>query len=160
MENASNALIIAGTILIALIILSMGVYLASTQTVVGEAYNEQQIQREIERYNTNFTSFENRNNITRQEIVTLAKFVSQYSKKNGIPEAEIFINSSKVNGVISGGKDTLPADFGLDKIVDDSPTVHTNSATFNYYKCETKDIVYENGRVVKIVFYPYTINKP
>ena len=97
MDNASNALLIAGTILIALIILSMGVYLAMTNLRVGEAYNEKQIATEVLKYNNNFTALKDRKDITVQELVTLKKFAHEYSTKNGTPETEIYINGTLVS---------------------------------------------------------------
>lgn len=82
MENASQALIIAGTILIALIILSIGVYLVSNYRQVGESYEQTKEITEITKFNTNFTKFEEREDITAQEIITLKNFAKNYDKQN------------------------------------------------------------------------------
>ena len=83
MENASQALIIAGTILIALIILSIGVYLVSNYRQVGESYEQTKEITEITKFNANFTKFEGREDIMAQEIITLKKFAKNYDEKNG-----------------------------------------------------------------------------
>ena len=83
MENASNALIIAGTILIALIILTIGVYLAASHARVQESYIQRLTAQEVEQFNSKFLAFENRDDITAQEIVTLIEFKQQFKEKNG-----------------------------------------------------------------------------
>lgn len=82
MENASQALIIAGTILIALIILSIGVYLVSNYMKVGQSYEQTKETTEITKFNTNFTKFEEREDITAQEIITLKNFAKNYDEQN------------------------------------------------------------------------------
>ena len=83
MENASKALIIAGGILIAILILSMGVYLFSTYGQIGGSYEKKQAKEELDKFNSIFTKFEGRTDITVQEIVTLANFVREYNEENG-----------------------------------------------------------------------------
>ena len=83
MENASEALIIAGTILIAMIVLSIGVYLVVNYAQVGESYDQTRVETEITKFNTNFTVFEGRTDIKAQEIVTLWNLAKEYEKNNG-----------------------------------------------------------------------------
>ncbi len=97
MENASQALIIAGTILIALIILSIGVYLVSNYRQVGESYEQTKETTEITKFNTNFTKFEERKDITAQEIITLKNFAKNYDEKNGTTTTVIYPESNKAD---------------------------------------------------------------
>lgn len=84
MENASKALLIAGGILIAILILSMAVYLFSTYRNVGTRYDTTMESNEKIKFNTNFTKFIGRSNVTAQEIVSVVNFVNEYEEKNQI----------------------------------------------------------------------------
>ncbi len=70
MENASKALIIAATTILAVLILGSMVYLFRAGSAVGESYNERQIQNSRELYNSRFLSF-NRNNNNISDIISL-----------------------------------------------------------------------------------------
>ena len=97
MENASQALIIAGTILIALIILSIGVYLVSNYRQVGESYEQTKEITKITKFNTNFTKLENKEDITAQEIITLKNFAKNYDEKNGTTTTVKYPNISEID---------------------------------------------------------------
>lgn len=97
MENASQALIIAGTILIALIILSIGVYLVSNYMKVGQSYEQTKETTEITKFNVNFTKFERREDITAQEIITLKNFAKNYDEKNGTTTTVMYPNSHETD---------------------------------------------------------------
>lgn len=84
MENASKALLISGGILIAMLVLATGVYLFANYKELGSSYNRNIDATEIQKLNSNFTSFEGRENIKIQEIVSVAKFAKQYKEKNEI----------------------------------------------------------------------------
>jgi len=70
MENASKALIIAATTLIALLIIGSMVYLFRAGSAVGESYNRRQVQNSRELYNSKFLNF-NRNNNNISDIISL-----------------------------------------------------------------------------------------
>lgn len=83
MENASNALLISGGILIAMLIIAMGVIIFSNYSEIGQTYDQTLQATEVQKFNANFLKFEGKTNITIQEIVTLANFVKQYNEKAG-----------------------------------------------------------------------------
>lgn len=87
MENSANALLIAGGILIAMLILSMGVYLFVSYSDLGTSYEKTLEENEIQKFNANFNKFEGRTDITIQEIITLANFAREYEEKTGIKVA-------------------------------------------------------------------------
>lgn len=126
MENASNALIMAGAILIALIILSIGVYLVSSYSQVGESYEQTQTITEITKFNSNFTIFEGRNDITPQEIVTLYNFVKNYNKNNG--------TNITISPTIGDSKEFI------------------KNAPDDKYSCGTISDYDDTGRIYKITF--------
>jgi len=84
MENASKALLIAGGILIAMLVLLIGVNLFVNYSQTGSSYEQNMEAIEIQKFNSNFLKFEGRTNITIQEIVTLAKFAKQYKEQTQI----------------------------------------------------------------------------
>lgn len=81
MENASKALLISGGILIAMLVISIGVYLFSNYRTIGMSYEENINATEINKFNVNFTKFEGRKDISIQEIVTLTNFAKQYTQE-------------------------------------------------------------------------------
>ena len=158
MENASDALLIAGSILIALTILGMGVYLVTVYSNVGEAYGQKQITAEIENYNKHFTVFENRKDITIQEIVTLKKFAHEYAIKNGITKTEIKINLTPQN-VNPDESKIAKTEVGIIKEKDPDIQPTGNSAKFYYYECTA--IGYDDeGRVNLITLKTNDTIKP
>lgn len=134
MENASQALIIAGTILIAMIVLSIGVYLVSTYSVVGESYDQSKATAELVKFNSRFTAFEGRDDITAQEIVTLSNYVKGYNTEN---DPDINFVPNIVGNEIEFIKQNAPDEDG----------------NLTYFKCIGEDCIqYTNGKVSSITF--------
>ena len=84
MENASKALIIAGEILIAMLILSIGVYLVNSTRRVPEAYEHQMSQLEIVKFNSFFLHFEERGSgatkgVSAQEIASVINYAQEFN---------------------------------------------------------------------------------
>lgn len=100
MENASNALIIVATILIALIVLSIGVYLAVKISKVPESYDQTAKTEELTKFNSRFAVFQNRSDISAQEIVTLNNYINAYNSGND-PPIDLIIEGTAIAGVDS-----------------------------------------------------------
>lgn len=84
MENASKALLMAASILIGLIVLSLGIYLVNTFKSFSQDYNDSlEIQR-MEQFNARFTAFSTRNNISIHEIMTLTNYADEFNSTNNI----------------------------------------------------------------------------
>ena len=77
MENTSNALIIAGEILIAVLILSLFAYIVLQFGSFSAQMHEEMIESQIASFNNNFTVYSYRTNITAQEIATVINFAKQ-----------------------------------------------------------------------------------
>ena len=77
MENASKALIMAGAVLIAIMVLTIGVYLVGELGKASDSYVQQLDTVQLQKYNSNFEVFIDRNDITAQEIVTVAGIAKQ-----------------------------------------------------------------------------------
>ena len=95
MENASKALLIGGSILIAMLTISIGLNLFMNYRDMGSSYERNLEATEIQKFNVNFTKFEERQDITIQEIVSLANFVREYNADNET-EITVFLNSDNL----------------------------------------------------------------
>lgn len=147
MDNASNALLLAGGMLIALIVLSIGVMLFSHYTQIGESYEQSQQFKSLEKFNEHFTRFAERTNITAQEIITLANFAKDYNK-----ELDANIITVQVGATNYAEKD-LDDKRGTDFIKDNS--VNNVTGTYKYYTCGSIEDFEKDpntGRITKIVF--------
>lgn len=94
MENASKALLIAGEILIGMLVVSIIILMYISYRDFASSYSESLATTEIRKFNTNFTKFEGRTDISIGEIVSLYNFIENYNK--GKEEATIDI---KINGI-------------------------------------------------------------
>ena len=149
MENASQALIIGGIILISVLVLSMGVYLVRNSLRVGEAYQKTQEITEITKFNAKFTAFEGREDITAQEIVTLANYVINYNAQNGTTIEVCCPNNIATN--------TRTSEENIAFVQANAPYKDGSGNTLlKRFKCVDNGgnppIEYVNGRVSKITF--------
>lgn len=88
MENASKALIIAGTTLISVMVLGIIVFLINKFSIISDTYTSKLDTVELKKYNSNFEVYINRDDITAQEIVTL---VNLSQEKNN--ETKVFFGN-------------------------------------------------------------------
>lgn len=138
MENASKALLIAAGILMAMLILSIAVFLFAHYAKIGEEYEQAQIVKEVEKFNNNFTKFEGREDISAQEIVTLYNFVQDYNEKNG---ASITI----IGGPISPNKT-------IEFLINNSNDASGNVISFECVPIGEDDYDAETGLITTITF--------
>lgn len=131
MENASNALLIGGGILIAMLIIGIGVYLFMTYSHVGDTYENILTANEMKKFNSNFIKFENRQDITAQEIVTLMNFVKDYNEKNEM-NVQVHVNGIPTTDNIEFIKNSVGSDLR--------------------FKCNESNIQYDKGLVTSITF--------
>ena len=93
MENASKALIIAGAVLIGILIISMGVLLATTLQKTAKTYYTSMNTNEIQKFNSEITKnfiIENGNTyITAQGIITLKNILNTETYKESIINSNI-----------------------------------------------------------------------
>lgn len=102
MENASKALLMAGSILIALLIIASAVYLIDKAKQPSDAYYKRISAQEVEKYNTeitkNFTIISGENYVTAQGIVTLQNLLktSRYVKTTSMTSLSSWGNSQEI----------------------------------------------------------------
>lgn len=77
MENASNALIIAGEILIAVLVISLFAYIVVQFGNFSTQMHQEMLESQITSFNNNFTVYSYRTNITAQEVATAINFAKQ-----------------------------------------------------------------------------------
>ena len=100
MENASKALLMAGSILIALLIIASAVYLIDKAKQPSDAYYKRISAQEVEKYNTeitkNFTIINGENYVTAQGIVTIKNLLetTKYNGQTKIPPTSEWCNKS------------------------------------------------------------------
>lgn len=131
MENSSKALLIAGGVLIAVLILSLFVYLYVAMHNFSNEYNSNIDSQKLKAFNSQFEVYNGRTDLTAQDIVTVVNMIEEYNNKN-----EDEITYSGVN-FDNGNK----FDFMRNNPPDES--------SFTCYKIEYNQIT---GKVNKIFF--------
>lgn len=81
MENASRALLIAGGVLIALVIISVAVSLYTSNKNLVNQYSHTVSTTELQKVNSNFEMYIGREDIKPQEIITAYNAAQEYSPK-------------------------------------------------------------------------------
>lgn len=80
MENASNALIMAASVLIGLVIISLAVYLfVSFGSTSAEIHKEKE-QQTLNEFNAQFTSYEGKGGITIYDVVSVANLATESNR--------------------------------------------------------------------------------
>lgn len=138
MENASKALLIAGGVLIAILIVTLGVTLYTTYSRQAKSYNAIVSTVEIQKYNSNFDVYVGRTDIKPQEIVSVVNL----AKENKY-DVQIYLNNQLLNY-------TTSEEFIKEYFADNE---------LKTFKCESKTTgskpnpEYDNmGKIIKLYF--------
>lgn len=83
MENATKALIIAATVLIAILILSVGVYLFKNYSEIAYKNEENQAKQALVQYNMKFEKYIDKQ-LTMQDVLTIANLAKDYNKRKSV----------------------------------------------------------------------------
>lgn len=151
MENATQALLIVGGILLAILILSIGVIIYNSHSNTADAITTRWSTVELNKYNSTFQIYEGRTDVTAQEIVSL---ISLSQQREGA--ISIFVKTK--TGTIIGNNNVTAWDkskmtqFLSDHIVTTvkNPAGTTKQNTFSYV---TDSIRYdEDGKICEIAF--------
>lgn len=149
MENASNALIIAGTILIGVMIISVGIYLVNSFGSSSSQINKQIEDTKIAEFNYSFTKYEGQETIKAHDIVSVANLAKE---NNNSRYGEVIDSSSpyyvKVKVKLSIGG--TPENF--ETKTESEYTTFLKSYLVNgidpyYFKCENV-VINENTKLV------------
>ena len=130
MENASKALLIAGGVLIAILILSVGVYLYTAFSNQSKEYSQIIQDTELQKFNSKFDVYVGRTDITAQEIVSIVNLAQEY---NNLVNVEVYNKSNILQTYINS---------------------EMFVKTFLDNKFECLETVYNSttGKIVKIIF--------
>ena len=150
MENASKALIIAGAILLAIMLISLGLLIfTQAQSAVK---NSGMSDAEVQAFNQKFTKYTGA-----QKGSTIRAMVQEVMSNNNSDQASdetrVSINTNNTIGSKAISHDSSKGEPNLVKLVSDvngSPTYGSSSITFSNTKTYTVDFVYYNGRVAII----------
>ena len=83
MENASKALLMAAEILIGVLVLSLGMYLYITFSSTASQIEKENDRIQIDQINAQYTSYENKEDITIYDVVTIANLAKENNKNYG-----------------------------------------------------------------------------
>lgn len=134
MENASKALLIAGGLLIAILIITTGIILYNNFSDTTKRYSDNLSATELAKFNTNFEVFRGRTDITAQEIASLINIVAEYKEK------------TPMNVKVLVGNEPIEPNRVIDFLKKNIKST---------YSCENNDIKYEEGQVGEISFNWY-----
>lgn len=81
MENASKALIMAGTILIAILVLTVGVYIFINFSEFSKSNEEKQAKQELIMENNKFLKYDGRTDLKVQDMKSVTNLVKEYNNK-------------------------------------------------------------------------------
>lgn len=161
MENASNALLIAGGVLIGMLILSLAVYLFVDFGSTSADINQRTAEQQLTQFNSKFTVYESKENKwTIYDIITVAGYAHENNKyytdedSTGKVDTTFFDNNYKIQVDIIGSGipigTTNVQEFSTNKYHDMIQDEPINETGLPKYKCEI--YYHDNGRVSKIVF--------
>lgn len=85
MENASKALLMAGGVLIGLLIISLGVYLFTNFGGTAGQIQANIDENQLAQFNSQFTSYVGRDNVTIHNVVSMAKLATQNNQSYQLP---------------------------------------------------------------------------
>ena len=87
MENASNALLIAAGVLVAILLVTSIVVSFSGASELAKAYDTKIVKGTLQMFNNNFEKY-TLYNVRLQDIITLAHFVIDHNSKNELEETD------------------------------------------------------------------------
>lgn len=132
MENATKALLIAGGVLIAILIILAGVYLYSLFSEQSKLYKETISATELEKFNSKFDVYLGRENITAQEIVSIVNYAKEYGN-----QIEIYIENKKIEFTATSQEEFLKSNLNV---------------LFSCVDSNTNPKYDSNGRIIKLTF--------
>lgn len=157
MENASKALIMAGGILIAILVMSLFVYLIVSFGATSDKIHDQNAQTQITEFNAQFTKYQGRTNITIYDIVSVANLARENNKQNFQHQITVKFKD-KYSSIIEL---TNPEEDLVSKIqqqVKDAKGTGKDSqdtiVELNKYKVE--EITYDNEGRVNYIYFKYS----
>lgn len=155
MENASKALLMAAGVLVGILVLSLAAYLFVTFGKSSAELHQQIETDRLSEFNNQFTSYEEKEDITIYDVITVANLATDNNKYYQLTKRG---NTLKSDNYIKVMLDSNAIEFGIEKdsyeILDfynEKIKANLASETSNKYNCKTEINTY-TGRVWRIVF--------
>lgn len=107
MENASKALIMAAGVLIGVLILSLAVYLFVSFGTSSAQVHKQNEENQLNEFNTQFTSYEGREEITIYDVITVKNLADQNNRQyelDSSTNSNFYITVKLGNSIINNNK--------------------------------------------------------
>ena len=159
MENASKALIMAAGVLIGILVLSLGVYLFTSFGNTSAQIQAENEANELNKFNSQFTVYQDRTDLTIYDILTVANYASENNKYYSLDSKNRGNKSTFYVGVKLDGKyiEELNTKDQTNKIENFTNELNVNSKTElekKLYRCKNNDVKISQvtGRVYEIVF--------
>ena len=152
LENASKALIMAGGVLIAILIISFGVYIFITYGQTSKEIAQRTEEQQIQNFNATYTTYLDRKDLTIYDVRTVVNSAkennSKYTDNDGniIEEYKIIV---KLNNVELQNKND---DYMNNLTEQDRNAIVNGSASLPTYTCTKILTENENGRVSQVFF--------
>ncbi len=165
MENASNALIMAGGVLIGILILSLAVYLFVDFGSKSAEIYEQNAQAQLVQFNSKFTTYEGKEGLTIYDVITVAgyayennKYYSEDTNANyNDYKISVYFNRDRITGNSANNKANIAEDkFKIENIKNNViqrqlAEININNLNLPTYNC-TVEYNTTNGRVSSVNF--------
>ena len=151
-ENAANALMIAAGVLISVLIISLAVFLFNSSSEFAESYYAEIDSKTTQAFNNEFEIY-NRDDVTIQDIVSLANFARDTNIKNGVENDKnnsIYIQVILYNG--SKHLETLDREEMYQFMEENTFIDNDPSNGEQKYKCKGIEYDENTQRVNKITF--------
>lgn len=163
MENASKALLMAAGVLIGILILSLTIYLFTSFASTSSEVHKENVKQQRDQFNSQFTSYEGKDDNTIYSIVTVANLATEtnkyyeYNKRNSQTNGKDYYISVRFNGnFIERGLNNSATQITNDYnslIADEIKKINNTSLDLPRYNCKVK-ISGETGRVYLVEFTP------
>lgn len=102
MENASKALLMAASVLIGILILSLAVYLFTSFATTSAEINKKNAKEQIDQFNSQFSSYVGKSGITIHDVVSIANLATENNIYYGFTKRPT-VTTGTVDNYISVG---------------------------------------------------------
>ena len=161
MENASKALLMSATVLISVMVISLGTYLFATFGTYSKNINKNLSAKQTQEFNAQFTKYEGGDPCTVYDIVTVINLArnsnNQYEEYQNIDKRPQYSDSNTYI-YVNINKDTnineLSSEQDLNNFISSNNTTMSNGNKIEYqnlYTC-TVNISNQTGLVKSITF--------
>ena len=142
MENASKALLMAAEVLIAMMIVSLGVYVFYTYSQTSREIHDKKAEQQLVEFNAKYTKYVDQTTLTIYDVRTIAN----YAKKDN----ENLVDSEKIEVMFEGSNVVNKTETEWDaQIQSQVGDIRNGKTELRKYKCIEPEYT-ENGRVKKI----------